>query len=132
MRDARGAERPAEILEVLVVGHFGEVDQVPPAIQEERTVAEGYEAPVVVDLAVVRQVFDLRHAIRAVDQVAELGAHLQPAIGEQARCEGGVIVRCDVPVPGYAELIAAPPGAADLGRQDAGLACIAEREGEIG
>src|SRR5690606_18354685 len=128
VRDARGTQASPQVLEIVAVGCFPEVDQVAPAISEQRAVVEVDQMPVAVGEVIVRQVLELGDTVHALRQVAELRTYLQAAVGEKPRSDRRIVVVCNVPVPGYAQFVAASPCAAEFGRQYAGLSGIGDRE----
>jgi hypothetical protein len=95
-------------------------------------VAEVDEAALRAGLAVVVQVLAVHGAAAARRQVAELAVEAQPARGEVARRERGVVVRRDVPVPGHGDLRAGLAAAADGREEQPGLALVPDREGDPG
>ena len=81
MGNAGDAEAAAEVLVILAVGHFVEIDHVAPTIVEQGLVIESHHMTIVIELGVVRQVFDLRLPLALLHQVAEFSACLQSAVG---------------------------------------------------
>ncbi len=71
-------------------------------------------------------------ALAAVGQVAELAFHHQAALGHVAREQRGVVVRRQVEVVRGDHEHAGVAGAAQGGRQEAGLAAIVDREIDVG
>ena len=79
-------------------------------------------------LAIFRHVLGPRLAAEILLQITQLAADLQPACGHQARRDGGVVVRRDVPVIGDEDLRAGAVREPEHRRQETGLADTLERE----
>ena len=131
MRNAGDAQRTAEVFEVLVVRNLAKIHRVAPAVGEQRLVVVGNQVAIVVHPVVVGQVFALQYAVAGISEIAKFATHLQAARRQQSRRQSRVVILGNVPVIGDAQLIAAPACAADLRRQDAGFAGIADGKRQV-
>ena len=81
---------------------------------------------------VIREVVRDQRSLVFFRQVAKLGLELQAAAGQQARRNGRIVIRRDIPVDRQSNLVAAAAHAANLRRQESRLARIADRKRDIG
>ena len=89
---------------------------------------------IAIALVVTRQILELNlpGGLGLAKQVPEFVVVLDATLGHQARREGQVVVRCDIPVDRCAQLEAAAIGVADLRNQEPGFPPIVQRKSEIG
>ena len=133
--DERGLGRDRDALgqvrEVLVVGHLVEVQVAGEPGCQLLVVAPRIEPARGVGLAVVGQDLGVGLALdrlRRVEQVAELTADLQAALGHDPRRDRRVVVRREVEVVGQRDVEAARARLPDDRYQEARLALAGQRE----
>ncbi len=131
MRDTRDAETAAQVLEILAVRYFPEVDTITPPVIEQGAMLEAQLVAIAAQRIIVGQVIGRNSALIPARQVAKLRLELQATARQQPWRDRGVVIRGDVPVERNADLGTAASGAAGLGRQYARLACVADRERDV-
>ncbi len=130
--NARDAEAAAQVLEVLVVGNFPEVDSVSPTRIEDRAMLVAELVARFVQDAVVRKIVGGQDTVISAGQVTKLSFKLQAAVRQQARRNRRIVVRGDIPVVRHPDFVTTAARAADFRGQQPGFSRIADGEGQVG
>ena len=130
-RHARLLGADAEILEIAAVAHRGNVHLAAQAALEIRDFADVKVAAVGAGLGIVRQVARLDLAMRFDGQEAELAAEFDAAGRQILRRERHVVVRRQVEIIGYADLIAVRSRVVENRHEQPALAFRTERKRKI-
>ena len=132
VRLARDREPVAEIAEIVLVRDPADVGAGGPIPAERVLVFERAGGAVLAADLVVFQDVEIQPALVAPAEVTELVLQLHPALGQDPRGDGGVVVGGDVPVVGHGDLGAQVFRGSEAREQKAGLASIGDGKAEIG